>query len=176
MNSLSNKAFATKVIAHIGGTNPISSSINDYFNSSIPISYSKTNPKFIITFKSNIYVELKSVLITNKQTNVREYKIDLMDSDRTTLQTININTQHKPSDVKFHVPIAALQITYLTTIDGQTPRNITLSIDGCFGTYPFSSTTADTSIKTTSSPSILTTRKKILVFLFNPLRPDVDYR
>jgi hypothetical protein len=133
LNLMSNKNIATKVIAYVSGTNPISSSIFDYFNSSTSISYTTSSPIFIIVFKSNIYVELKSILIINQQTNIRKYKIDLIDYDRTILQTIIINNQQKQSNINFQVPIGALQITYLETTDGQTPRNIILNIDGCFG-------------------------------------------
>jgi len=150
LNLMSNKNIAKKVIAYISGTNPISSSIFDYFNSSTSISYTTSSPIFIIVFKSNIYVELKSILITNQQTNIRKYKIDLIDYDRTILQTIIIDNQQKQSNVNFQVPIGALQITYLETTDGQTPRNIILNIDGCFGITPEITTT-------TQPPPILTT-------------------
>jgi hypothetical protein len=154
LNLMSNKPVATQVIAYIAGTNPISSSIFDYFNSSTSISYAKTSPTFIIVFKSNIYVELKSILITNNQTNVQKYKIDLIDHDQTILQTMVIDNQQNPSNVQFDVPIAALQITYLETVDGQTPRNIILNIDGCFGINLGVTTEATT----TKRPVILTTR------------------
>ncbi|CAF4035916.1 unnamed protein product [Rotaria sp. Silwood2] len=160
LNLMSNKPVATKVIAYIAGTNPISSSssIFDYFNSSTSISYSTSNPTFIIEFKTNIYVELKSISITNNETNVRKYKIDLIDNDRTILQTIFIDTQHTQSNINFHVPIAALQITYLTTIDGQPPRNIILSIDGCFGiNLSPTATTVTTPVTTIQQPPMLTT-------------------
>ncbi|CAM4908393.1 unnamed protein product [Rotaria socialis] len=133
LNLMSNKPVSTKVIAYIAGTNPCSSSILNYFNPSKSISYSKSHPKVLIIFKTNIYVELKSISIINNATNVREYKIDLIDNDRLILQTITVDNQRPQLNVTFYVPIAALQITYLTTVDGKTPRNITLSIDGCFG-------------------------------------------
>jgi hypothetical protein len=154
---MSNKSVATKVIDYIAGTNPNSSSIFDYFNSSILISYTTSSPKFIIVFKSNIYVELKSILITNQQTNIRKYQIDLIDYDQTILQTIIIDKQQNQSNINFYVPINALQITYLETIDGQTPRNILLTIDGCFGINLGMTTQITTT--TTSRPPVLTTCK-----------------
>ncbi|CAF0896589.1 unnamed protein product [Rotaria sordida] len=155
LNLMSNKPVATKAIAYIAGTNPKSSSIFDYFNSSTSISYLTSHPTFIIVFKTNIYVELKSILITNNETNVREYQIDLIDNDRTILQTLIMDTQHQQSNVNFHVPIAALQITYLTTTDEQTPRNIILNIDGCFGINLSPTTTATTPVMTTTQQPLL---------------------
>jgi hypothetical protein len=155
LNLMSNKSIATKVIAYISGTNPISSSIFDYFNSSTLISYTTSLPTFIIVFKSNIYVELKSILINNSQTNIRKYKIDLIDYDQTILQTIITDNQQNQSNINFYVPIGALQITYLETIDGQTPRNIILNIDGCFGINP--EITTEVTTTTTKRPPILTT-------------------
>ena len=155
---LSNRHVATQVIKYIAGTNSIFSSILDYLNSTASISYSKSYPTFIIVFKSNIYVDLKSISIINKETNVREYKIDLIDHDRTILQTVNIDTQQKQPTINFHAPISALQITYLTTIDDKAPRNIRLSIDGCFGFNPSPSTTESAqTVLTTPQPPLLTT-------------------
>jgi hypothetical protein len=156
---MSNKPASTKAIAYIAGTNPVTSSILDYFNSSTSISYTKSRPTFIIVFKSNIYVELKSILITDQETNVRKYKIDLIDTDRTILQTITIDRQKKHSDINFYVPIAAIQITYLETTDGQSPRNIVLNIDGCFGINLSPPTKETTEMTTTRRPPKLTTRK-----------------
>jgi hypothetical protein len=155
LNLMSNQPVARKVIAYIAGTNPISSSIFDYFNSSTSISYTNSSPTFIIVFKTNIYVELKSILITNQQTNVRKYKIVLIDYDQTILQTIIIDTQQNRSNINFDVPVGGLQITYLETTDGQAPRNIILNIDGCFG-INLSVTTVTT---TTKRPPILTACK-----------------
>lgn len=115
---MSNQPVAHQVIAHIAGTNPISSSIFDYFNSSTSIAYAKSSPTFIIVFKRNIYVELKSISILNEQTNVRKYQIDFIDHDQTILQTIIIDKQQNQSKLNFDMPIGALQIKYLETIDG----------------------------------------------------------
>jgi hypothetical protein len=160
LNLMSNQPVVRQVIAYIAGTNPISSSIFDYFNSSISISYTQSSPTFIIVFKTNIYVELKSILITSQQTNVRKYKIDLIDYDQTILQTIIIDTQQNQSKVNFYVPIGALQITYLETTDGQAPRNIILNIDGCFGINLAVTTTPTT---TTQRPPMLTASKSELI-------------
>ena len=83
LNLMSNQPVAHQVIAHIAGTNPISSSTS--------IAYAKSSPTFIIVFKRNIYVELKSISILNEQTNVRKYQIDFIDHDQTILQTIIID-------------------------------------------------------------------------------------
>ena len=107
---MSNQPVAHQVIAHIGGTNPISSSTS--------IAYAKSSPTFIIVFKRNIYVELKSISILNEQTNVRKYQIDFIDHDQTILQTIIIDKQQNQSKLNFDMPIGALQIKYLETIDG----------------------------------------------------------
>lgn len=149
---MSNKPVATQVIAYIAGTNPISSSsIFDYFNSSTSITYTTSSPTFIIVFKWNIYVELKSILITNQQTNIRKYKIDLIDYDRTILQTIIVDNNQ--SNLNMYTSINAIQITYLETTDGQPPRNILLNISGCFAINP----EITTSTTTTQRPSIITT-------------------
>ena len=107
---MSNQPVAHQFIAHIGGTNPISSSTS--------IAYAKSSPTFIIVFKRNIYVELKSISILNEQTNVRKYQIDFIDHDQTILQTIIIDKQQNQSKLNFDMPIGALQIKYLETIDG----------------------------------------------------------
>jgi hypothetical protein len=156
---MSNQPAATKAIAYIAGTNPTSSTILDYFNSSTSISYTKLHPTFTIVFKPNIYVELKSIIITNKETNVRKYQIDLIDNDRTILQTIIIDRQEKQPDIRFDVSITAIQITYLQTTDGQSPRNIVLNIDGCFGINLSPPKKMTTGMTTTKRPPKLTTRK-----------------
>lgn len=156
LNLMSNKPVATKVIAYISGTNPTSSSIFDYFNSSTSISYTTSSPTFIIVFKYNIYVELKSISITNQQTNIRKYKIDFIDYDRVILKTLIIDTQQKRPDFNFDISINALQITYLETTDGKPPQNIILNIDGCFGINP-EITTAVSTTTTTKRPPIITT-------------------
>jgi hypothetical protein len=151
INLMSNRTLAAKIVAYVAGTNPISSSIFDYFQSSTMVSYNETRPTLIVLFKSNIYVDLKSISLTNNQSNVREYQIDLFDQNRTIVQTIVFNQQLKQSIDDYHVPISALQITYLNTIDGQSPRNIQLNIVGCFGIDP------SMPIETTTSRPIETT-------------------
>ncbi|CAF2077019.1 unnamed protein product [Rotaria magnacalcarata] len=169
LNLMSNKPVSTKVIAYIAGTNSDSSSILDYFNPSTSISYSKSHPKVVIIFKTNIYVELKSISIINNATNVREYKIDLIDNDRLILQTIIMDNQHPQLNVPFYVPIAALQITYLTTIDGKAPRNIRLSIDGCFGINLSPTTTQRTTVTTTRHSSTSKTYRCHEIEMMNKL-------
>lgn len=133
VNLMSNKHVATQAVAYIAGTNPSSSSISDYFDGQTLISYSTNSPTFIIVFKNNIYVDLKSISLIDNDTNVRLYQIDLIDFDQTILQTILVDRQQNQSNLHFDFPIGALKITYLQTIDGQTPKNILLNIDGCFG-------------------------------------------
>ncbi len=53
----------------------------------------------------------------NRQ-NVRKYQIDFIDHDETILQTIIIDKQQNQSKLNFDMPIGALQIKYLETIDG----------------------------------------------------------
>ena len=152
LDLMSDRSVARQTIAFVAGTNPISSSIFDYFNTSTSVSYATVSATFLIIFKRNIYVELKSISITNSQTNVLKYQIDLIDHDQTILQSIVIDNS---STTNFDISIGALQITYLETTDGQPARNILLSIDGCFAINPEISEETTT----TTSPPVTTMRK-----------------
>ena len=157
MDLMADRSKAKKIIGYFSGTNPRSSSIFDYFNASTPISYAEARPTLIIVFKADIYAELKSITITSKDSNVRKYQIDVLDSDRAILQTTFVDTQQKPSVTDFYAPAAGVQITYLTTTDGQTPRNVVLSIDGCFGIRPSSEEESSPAPWTTTPGTILST-------------------
>lgn len=155
LNLMNNRSIAHRVIAHIAGTQPKSASLFDYFNTSTLISYAEARPKFIVVFKSNIYVELKAISIASDESNVRTYQIDLIDFDQTVLQTIVIDRQQTQSVPEYDAPIGAVQITYLETTDGQAPRNILLNVDGCFGLKL--SPSVDESTTTTPQPVDFTT-------------------
>ena len=147
---MSNRSVANRVIAHIAGTQPNSTSLFGYFNASTPISYAESRPKLILVFKSNVYVELKAISIAPNQSNLRKYQIDLLDYDQTILQTIVVDQQQKQPIDELYAPIGALQITYLETTDGQAPKGIRLTVEGCFGLK--SSPFLDESSTTTTTP------------------------
>lgn len=151
LDLMSDRSLAQKTVAFIGGTNPVSSSIFDYFNTSTPISYANSSATFIIIFKQNIYVELKWISIDSSLTNVRKYQLDLIDHDQTILKSIIVDNS---SINNLDISIGALQITYLETSDGQPPRNILLEVEGCFAINP----QVPEETTTTISPPVTTSR------------------
>lgn len=151
LDLMSNRSTARQIIAYIAGTNPISSSIFDYFNSSTPISYDNSSAKLVIVFKKNVYAELKSISVTGIKANLKTYQIDLINHDQTILETRIIG--NNSLQAIFDTPIGALQITYLETTDGQPLSNILLNIDGCFGINP---NIPSEEITTTTQPPAIT--------------------
>jgi hypothetical protein len=161
---MASKALATQAIAYVTGTTPTSSSILDYFNRSTSISYDQDRPVVLLIFRSDVFVELKSILLRRNYGNVRQYQIDLIDDDQNIVQTLIINRQENHSDVNYVNSIRAIRITYLDTVDGAKPSNIVLSINACVAVAPSSTTEAMTS-STSTTPAITTTIERTLLVL-----------
>jgi hypothetical protein len=131
-----NKLDATILVDSITGTLPINQ-LRDYFNQTSSISYNhQSSPiTFLIILKSTVYAEIQSIALINSLTNVKRFRVDLIDDYKSIIQTIDSN-ENLTADGLTEVGIAAIQITYLETSDNQPPKNIRLAIRGCFGILP----------------------------------------
>jgi hypothetical protein len=85
--------------------------------------------------KSTVYAEIQSIALINSLTNVKRFRVDLIDDYKSIIQTIDSN-ENLTADGLTEIGIAAIQITYLETSDNQPPKNIRLAIRGCFGILP----------------------------------------
>ena len=162
-----NKVDAPILIDSVTGTLP-TTQLQDYFNTSSTISYNvQTSPiTFLLILKSTVYAELQSIALINSQTNVERFRAELIDDDKSVIQTIESNENLTVQGLT-EVGIAAIRITYLETNDNQPPRNIRLAIRGCFGVLPKRRRTKppspprEKSTTTTMTPTMTTKRIKI---------------
>lgn len=131
-----NKVDSTILVDSITGTKP-TSQLRDYFNGTSSISYDiQTSPiTFLIILKSTVYAEIQSIALINALTNVKRFRVDLIDDYKFIIQTIESN-ENLTIEGLTEVGIAAIQITYLETNDNQPPKNIRVAIQGCFGILP----------------------------------------
>lgn len=156
-----NKVDSTILIDSITGTSPSTKQLNDYFNQTSSISYDteKLPITFLIIFKSTVYAEIQSISLINSLTNVKRFRVDLIDDYKTIVQTIQSNDNLTIEGLT-EVGIAAIQITYLETKDNQSPKNIRLAIKGCFGILPKPRRTTTPTVRTTTkAPRTIKTRK-----------------
>ncbi len=132
-----NKLDSTILVDSITGTLPSTNQLSDYFNQTSFISYNtqKLPITFLIILKSTIYAEIQSISLINSITNIKRFRVDLIDDYKLIVQTIESN-ENLTIEGLTEVGIAAIQITYLETKDNQSPKNIQLSIKGCFGILP----------------------------------------
>ena len=162
-----NKVDAPILIDSVTGTLP-TTQLQDYFNTSSTISYNvQTSPiTFLLILKSTVYAELQSIALINSQSNVKRFRVELIDDDKSVIQTIESNENLTVQGLT-EVGIAAIRITYLETNDNQPPRNIRLAIRGCFGVLPKRRRTKppspprEKSTTTTMTPTMTTKRIKI---------------
>ena len=162
-----NKVDAPILIDSVTGTLP-TTQLQDYFNTSSTISYNvQTSPiTFLLILKSTVYAELQSIALINSQSNVKRFRVELIDDDKSVIQTIDSNENLTVQGLT-EVGIAAIRITYLETNDNQPPRNIRLAIRGCFGVLPKRRRTKppspprEKSTTTTMTPTMTTKRIKI---------------
>lgn len=154
-----NKVDSVILVDSITGTLP-TTELQDYFNTTSSISYTtQTSPiTFLIILKSTVYAELQSIALVDSQTNVKRFRVDLIDDYQSIVQTVESNENLTIQGLT-EVGIAAIRITYLETKDNQPPKNIRLAIRGCFGVLPKRRrTTPAIKSKTTKKPSRTTKR------------------
>jgi hypothetical protein len=147
-----NKLDATILVDSITGTLP-RTELRDYFNQTSSISYNiqQASPIiFLIILKSTVYAEIQSITLINSLTNVKRFRVDLIDDYKSIVQTIESN-ENLTADGLTEVGIAAIQITYLETNDNQPPKNIRLAIRGCFGILPTRRRTTKPQIQSTTT-------------------------
>lgn len=146
-----NKLDSTILVDSITGTSP-TSQLRDYFNQTSLISYNTQSSPiiFLIIFKSTIYAEIQSISLISSLTNVKRFRVDLIDDYKSIVQTIESNT-NLTIDGLTEVGIAAIQITYIETNDNQPPKNIRLAIKGCFEILPTRRRTTPAIQSTTTS-------------------------
>lgn len=158
-----NKVDSAILVDSITGTLP-TTELQDYFNSTSSISYTaQTSPiTFSIIFKQTVYAEVQSIDLVDSQTNVQQFRAELIDDYQSIIQTIESNENLTIQGLT-EVGIAAIRITYLKTKDNQPPKNIRLAIRGCFGVLPSRRRTTPAikskKTKTTNKPSRTTKRK-----------------
>ncbi len=158
-----NKLDSTILVDSITGTSPskTANKLSDYFNETSLVSYDKQRLPitFMIILKSTVYAEIHSISLKSSTTNIKRFRVDLIDDYKSIVQTTE-STDKLIIDGLTEVGIAAIQITYLETNDNQPPRNIRLSIKGCFGILPKRRriTPAIPSTTTTTKPPQITKR------------------
>ncbi len=147
-----NKLDSTILVDSITGTLP-RTELRDYFNQTSSISYNiqQASPIiFLIILKSTVYAEIQSITLINSLTNVKRFRVDLIDDYKSIVQTIESN-ENLTADGLTEVGIAAIQITYLETNDNQPPKDIQLAIRGCFGILPTRRRTTKPQIQSTTT-------------------------
>jgi len=156
-----NKLDSTILVDSINGTLPSTNQLRDYFDQTSSISYNtqKLPINFLIIFKSTIYAEIQSISLINSLTNIKRFRVDLIDDYKSIVQTIQSN-ENLTVEGLTEVGIAAIQITYLETTDNQSPKNIRLAIKGCFGILPKSRTTTTPKIQSTTTTKAPQTKKR----------------
>lgn len=158
-----NKLDSTVLVDSVTGTLPTKTTtkLSDYFNQTSLISYDgqKLPITFLILLKPTVYAEIQSVSLKSSTTNVKRFRVDLIDDYRSIVQTIESDNK-LIIDGLTEVGIAAIQITYLETQDNQPPRNIRLSVKGCFGILPKRRrTTPEIQLTTTTTKAPQTTKR-----------------
>ena len=155
-----NKVDSTIFVDSTTGTIPgkTSTKLIDYFNESALISYDKQSlpVNLLIIFKPNIYAEIQSVSLISSTTNVKRFQVDLIDDYKSVVQSVHSN-DNLTAEGLTAVGIAAIQITYTKTNDNQPPKNIRLSIKGCFAVLPTNRRTATTTMESTTAKAPETT-------------------
>jgi hypothetical protein len=159
-----NAIDARILVDAIGGTLPAETNakLTDYFNETALISYKneKQPIDFLIIFKPTTLVELQSISLVSSKTNVKQFRVDLIDDDKSIVQTLESDTNLTVRGMT-EVGVAAIRITYLETDDQQAPRNIRLSIRGCFVVLSTKTTTTSvTETTTTAEPPRIKTKVK----------------
>jgi hypothetical protein len=146
-----NKIDSSILIDSIAGTLPVKDTnrLIDYFDETLSISYDeqRTPIEFLLKFKSNVAAEIHAVTLLGRNTNVERFRIELIDNERFIVQTVESNENLTVNSLT-QVGIAAIRITYMKTNDKQAPRNVRLSIRGCFTIYPIDRQIISTTIKT----------------------------
>ena len=154
-----NKIDSSIFVDSITGTLPsqATNKLTDYFNATSLVSYDQQRVPntFLIIFKRSIAAEIQSISLVSPDSNVQRFRVDLIDDYKSIVQTVDSNENLTVTGLTT-VGIAALQITYLETKDQQAPRNIRLSVRGCFEILSSNRRTTATAISTSTAPSTAT--------------------
>ena len=153
-----NQVDSKILVESITGTSPINGMHNliDYFNESTLISYDSKqySPYVLIILKSKIVAEIQKIALVHSTTNIKRFKVDLIDDYKSIVQTVHSNA-NLIAEGFTEVAIAAIRVTYLEMIDENPAKNIRLSVQGCFGLLPSPRSTTTTVASTTKN--IITT-------------------
>jgi hypothetical protein len=95
------------------------------------ITFSDLKPSVDIVFHSNILIYLNSISINSADTNLKQFRIELLNNEndvqyKIESSSMTINLESLPS-----VVLAGIRLTFLQTSDNQPPKNIILSIQAC---------------------------------------------
>jgi hypothetical protein len=157
--------YSKKTLAGISGTNPegTNSSLLDLiYGKSISFNENETEIVLFIIFKSNLFVYLKYVgLLSLSESNVKQIQIEYLDKNQLLIRKIFIDYSNNQTIIEPIENVGSIKITIQETFDKKSAKNVRLSIRGCFGIQPSSTTT-------TIQPTISTTPSKTssTIFLF----------
>jgi hypothetical protein len=151
--------YSEKTLAGLSGTNPegANSSLLDLVDGKT-ISFDETEekPVLFVVFKSNLFVYLKYVGISSiSETNVKQIKIEYLDKNHLLIQKIFVDYSNKQTIMEPVQDVGSIKITIEETYDKKSAKKVRLSIRGCFGIQPPSTTTKRPGISTTTPSNIL---------------------
>ena len=150
--------YSKQTLAGLSGTNPsgMNSSLLDLIYGR-PVSFDENKDKVVlfIIFQSNLFVYLKYVGLSSIfESNVKRIKIEYLDENQLLIRKILVDYSIHPTMIEPIHDVGSIKITIEETYDGKSPKNVHLSIRGCFGIQPPSTTTGPPKISTTTPSNI----------------------
>lgn len=117
------------------------------------VTFSDLQPSFDLVFRSNILLYLSTISINSQTTNVKRFRIELLNNENDAQYEIEsssliVNFESLPA-----VVLAGIRFTLLETTDYQPPKNIALSIQACAEEILIETTPEPT----TTTPALTTT-------------------
>jgi hypothetical protein len=150
--------YSEQTLAGLSGTNPqgTNSSLLDLiYGKSISFDENQDEIVLFIIFKSNLFVYLKYVGLSSIfKSNVKRIKIEYLDKNQLLIQKIFVDYSNNQTLIEPIQNVGSVKITIEETYDQKAAKNIYLSIRGCFGIQPQSSTTIQPGISTTTPSKI----------------------
>jgi hypothetical protein len=161
--------YSEKTLAGLSGTNPqgTNSSLLDLIDGK-SISFDETEDKIVlfVIFKSNLFVYLKYVGISSiSETNVKRIKIEYLDKNQLVIRKLFVDYSTKQTIMEPVQDVGSVKITIVETYDKKSAKHVRLSVRGCFGIQPRSTTTGRPRISAITPSNTL----KNISFIFNLL-------
>ena len=146
--------YSKEILAGLNGTNPggrNSSLLDLSHGKSISFDEDKDKVVLFVIFKSNILVYLKYVGLSSiSDTNVKRIQIEYMDKNQLSIKKIFVDYSNERTTMEPMKNVGSIKITFEETYDGKSPKNVRLSVRGCFTIQRNSTTTLRTTILTTT--------------------------